>query len=94
MSGLCNEKCRGLLRNEGVRAQHTPLPGGGPARDGGSMAEEGPVMVGAAPLRVRCGLNAREPIEEEGDLFGATVILAARIAAKAEGGEQSRWEEA
>ena len=38
-------------------------------------------------LSVRCGLNAGEPIEEEGDLFGATVILAARIAAKAEGGE-------
>ena len=39
------------------------------------------------PLHVRVGLNAGEPIEEEGDLFGATVILAARIAAKAEGGE-------
>ncbi len=39
------------------------------------------------PLKVRCGLNAGEPIEEEGDLFGATVILAARIAARAEGGE-------
>jgi class 3 adenylate cyclase/pimeloyl-ACP methyl ester carboxylesterase len=41
----------------------------------------------AAPLQVRVGLNAGEPIEEEGDLFGATVILASRIAAKAEGGE-------
>jgi class 3 adenylate cyclase len=46
----------------------------------------------AAPLRVRVGLNAGEPIEEDGpdgrsDLFGATVILASRIAAKAEGGE-------
>lgn len=41
----------------------------------------------AAPLRVRVGLNAGEPIEEDGDLFGATVILAARIAAKADGGE-------
>jgi|GEM_PF-513944 len=39
------------------------------------------------PLKIRCGLNAGEPIEEDGDLFGATVILAARIAAKAEGGE-------
>jgi len=39
------------------------------------------------PLSVRVGLNAGEPIEEEGDLFGATVILASRIAAKAEGGE-------
>src|SRR5438046_10363355 len=28
-----------------------------------------------------------EPIEEEGDLFGSTVILASRIAAKADGGE-------
>jgi len=39
------------------------------------------------PLRVRVGLNAGEPIEEDGDLFGATVILASRIAAKADGGE-------
>jgi class 3 adenylate cyclase len=39
------------------------------------------------PLSVRVGLNAGEPIQEEGDLFGATVILASRIAAKAEGGE-------
>jgi class 3 adenylate cyclase len=38
-------------------------------------------------LSVRVGLNAGEPIEEEGDLFGATVILASRIAAKADGGE-------
>ena len=39
------------------------------------------------PLDVRVGLDAGEPIEEEGDLFGATVILASRIAAKADGGE-------
>ncbi len=39
------------------------------------------------PLHVRVGLNAGEPIEEDGDLFGATVILASRIAAKAAGGE-------
>jgi class 3 adenylate cyclase len=42
---------------------------------------------GRAPLQIRIGLNAGEPIEEEGDLFGATVIMASRIAAKAEGGE-------
>jgi class 3 adenylate cyclase len=41
----------------------------------------------AAPLQVRVGLNAGEPIEEDGDLFGATVILASRIAAKAGAGE-------
>ncbi|RLC59090.1 MAG: hypothetical protein DRI30_01395 [Chloroflexi bacterium] len=41
----------------------------------------------AEPLHVRVGLNAGEPIEDDGDLFGATVILASRIAAKADGGE-------
>jgi len=39
------------------------------------------------PIRVRIGLNAGEPIAEEKDLFGTAVILSARIAAKAEGGE-------
>jgi class 3 adenylate cyclase len=38
-------------------------------------------------VRIRIGLNAGEPIAEEADLFGTAVILAARIAAKAEGGE-------
>jgi class 3 adenylate cyclase/pimeloyl-ACP methyl ester carboxylesterase len=38
-------------------------------------------------LSVRVGLNAGEPIEDDGDLFGSTVILASRIAAAAEGGE-------
>jgi class 3 adenylate cyclase len=33
------------------------------------------------------GLNADEPIAEGADLFGTAVILAARIAAKAKGGE-------
>jgi class 3 adenylate cyclase/pimeloyl-ACP methyl ester carboxylesterase len=63
--------------NAGVGAQQ---PATGIANSPG-----GPVV--AAPLQVRCGLNAGEPIEEDGDLFGATVILASRIAAKAEGGE-------
>jgi class 3 adenylate cyclase len=38
-------------------------------------------------IRIRIGLNAGEPIAEEEDLFGTAVILAARIAAKAKGGE-------
>jgi class 3 adenylate cyclase len=41
----------------------------------------------AEPVTIRVGLNAGEPIQEDGDLFGETVILAARIAAKAEGAE-------
>ncbi len=44
------------------------------------------------PIRVRIGLNAGEPIAEDdpdgrSDLFGTAVILAARIAAQAKGGE-------
>jgi class 3 adenylate cyclase len=39
------------------------------------------------PIRVRIGLNAGEPIAEEEDLYGTAVILASRIAAKANGGE-------
>jgi class 3 adenylate cyclase len=38
-------------------------------------------------LGVRAGLNAGEPIEEDGDLFGSTVIMASRVAAKAGAGE-------
>ena len=41
----------------------------------------------AEPTFVRVGLNAGEPIAEEDDLFGTAVITAARICAKAEGGE-------
>ena len=32
-------------------------------------------------------INAGEPIEEDGDLFGSTVILASRIVAQAGSGE-------
>ncbi|MEO5373795.1 MAG: adenylate/guanylate cyclase domain-containing protein [Alphaproteobacteria bacterium] len=35
-------------------------------------------------LKLRIGLNAGEPIQEENDLFGTTVQLAARICAKAD----------
>jgi class 3 adenylate cyclase/pimeloyl-ACP methyl ester carboxylesterase len=39
------------------------------------------------PIMVRVGLNAGEPIAEDEDLFGTAVIMAARIAAQAQGGE-------
>jgi class 3 adenylate cyclase len=42
---------------------------------------------GAPSLLVRVGLNAGEPIAEDGDLFGASVIMASRIAAIAGAGE-------
>ncbi len=38
-------------------------------------------------LRVRIGINAGEPVAEDDDLFGASVIAAARVAAMAEGGQ-------
>jgi class 3 adenylate cyclase len=43
--------------------------------------------AGKEPIHIRIGLNAGEPIEEGGDLFGATVIMASRIAAHAKGSE-------
>jgi class 3 adenylate cyclase len=43
--------------------------------------------AGLPALSVRIGLNAGEPIQEDGDLFGVTVILASRIAQAAAGGE-------
>ena len=42
---------------------------------------------GKEPIRVRIGLNAGEPIEEGGDLFGGSVILASRIASHGQAGE-------
>ncbi len=47
---------------------------------------------GEERIRVRIGMNAGEPIEEEApdgraDLFGSAVITASRIAAQAQGGE-------
>jgi class 3 adenylate cyclase len=41
----------------------------------------------AEALRIRMGLHTGEVIAEEGDFFGKNVILAARIAAQAHGGE-------
>jgi class 3 adenylate cyclase len=41
----------------------------------------------AEVLRVRMGLHTGEVISEDGDYFGKNVILAARIAAEATGGE-------
>ena len=51
---------------------------------------------GSQVLRVRIGLHTGEVIREQQDFFGHTVILAARIGAKANGGEilvsaLSRW---
>jgi len=43
--------------------------------------------AGGEPLSVRVGINAGEPVEEGGDLYGHAVITASRVAASAHGGE-------
>jgi len=48
---------------------------------------EGGAALVEAPINVRIGLNTGESIEEAGDYFGTAVTLAARIAAKAQGGQ-------
>jgi class 3 adenylate cyclase len=82
-------------RNRGVGARHSePLSThDGSVADADDLSDKD-ALPHASPLRapvetisVRVGLNAGEPIEEDGDLFGATVILASRIAARADGGE-------
>ncbi len=44
-------------------------------------------LVEGERVRVRMGMHAGEAIREEGDFFGRSVIVAARIAAHADGGE-------
>jgi class 3 adenylate cyclase/pimeloyl-ACP methyl ester carboxylesterase len=68
---------------EGRAEPQPPTHGStGSPRAGGDV---GPMPL--APLHLRIGLNAGEPVAEEGDLFGTAVIEAARIAAAARGGE-------
>jgi len=54
---------------------------------GAGLAPPDGAASSAPTIRVRIGLNAGEPIAEEKDLFGTAVNMAARIAARAEGGE-------
>ena len=39
------------------------------------------------PIRVRIGLHTGEPLRQDGDFYGKAVVLAARIAGQASGGE-------
>ncbi|MBF8286648.1 MAG: hypothetical protein HW393_462, partial [Dehalococcoidia bacterium] len=77
---------------EPVEGRAEPQPSAH-ASTGSARADRGVSASSAgAPIRVRIGLNAGEPIAEDdpdgrGDLFGTAVIRAARIAAMAQGGE-------
>jgi class 3 adenylate cyclase len=52
-----------------------------------SVEAQGVGAHGRAPLRVRIGLNAGEPVAEEDDLFGASVQLAKRVCDHADPGQ-------
>ncbi|HXK18625.1 MAG TPA: nickel-binding protein [Polyangiaceae bacterium] len=45
------------------------------------------VLDSGEPIRVRIGAAAGEPVERQGDFFGSTVQLAARLCAKADPGQ-------
>ncbi len=73
-----------IALQKAVEDRNTPLPARPEALVGRAEHNR---PESAEPLHIRVGLNAGEPIEDAGDLFGSTVILAARIAAQADGGE-------
>jgi len=74
-------ECAVAIQRALASAHPEPVEGGTPE----GAASSAPTSL--EPVRVRIGLNAGEPIAEEGDLFGTAVIAAARIAAQAQGGE-------
>lgn len=86
---------RALRENGGMEIKHTgdgimasfgsassALMCAGAVQRAFAAAEEGELRV-----RVRVGLNAGEPVAEDGDLFGTAVQVAARICARAEPGQ-------
>ena len=96
MSRLGDERGREVLReHERITRECLRAHGGSEVK---TMGDGFMVSFGSATKALECAIamqrafsrqdeTACEPIEEDGDLFGATVILASRIAAKAEGGE-------
>ncbi len=52
-----------------------------------SLAVERSRRLGRTPIRVRIGIHEGPVIARDGDFFGQTVAMAARVGAQAEGGE-------
>jgi class 3 adenylate cyclase len=86
---------RALDRNGGSEVKHTGdgLMAAFPSLVGAirSAIEVQQALAGedggaGAPVQVRIGMAAGEPVTERNDLFGATVQLAARLCARAEPG--------
>ncbi len=66
------------------RSDNVGAPLGEAGGDGGGAPRGG---AGGDPIRVRIGLHTGEAIKEGEDFFGKNVILAARVASQAKGGE-------
>src|SRR5262245_37831129 len=93
-----NRMIRDLLaRSGGTEIKHTgdgmlaSFPAAAPAIEC-ALAIQAAFAAGdhqpaARPIRVRIGINAGQPLAEEGDLFGSAVNLAARICGRAAAGE-------
>ena len=93
-----NEIVRGALQaHEGLEIKHTgdgimaSFKNTAKAIDGAVEMQRGFAAHNAEnpdhELNIRIGVNAGQPIHEDGDLFGTTVQLAARICDKADSGQ-------
>ncbi len=73
--------------NAEVAAQHRGGQDLAGERPPGGSPDAAPIAAGAAPLRVRIGLNAGEPVAEDRDLFGTAVQMASRVCERARPGQ-------
>ncbi len=71
---------------DGIMASFESVPSGIECARGIQRALEGFRLGSEAPLHVRIGIDAGEPVEDSKDLFGRTVQAAARLCASAEPG--------
>jgi class 3 adenylate cyclase len=78
----------GLDRGVGVEQLPDDVPN---PDDAGAVAQplraSDPGRTSAEPIRIRIGIHAGEVIKEGEDFFGRNVIMAARVASQAHGGE-------
>ena len=82
MARLAQQSPPPLRGGEEPRPHHAPVPHA--VREGAARSDNDEEVPW---LRVRIGLHTGEMIRESNDFFGRNVVLAARIAAQARGGE-------
>jgi class 3 adenylate cyclase len=79
-----------LTEHNGVEVKHTGdgiMAAFASATDAARAAQQVAIALTVNGVGVRIGLNAGEPIERDGDLFGTAVQLAARVGDAAETGQ-------